>query len=72
MNDKELYTKMVTTILEGLQCECKKHEGCSTKCVFYVSASAECLLRHCPCDYEMSDIQNAVSKLIEIESKMYE
>lgn len=72
MTCKEMCTKMATTVLEELKNECKKFEYCSTECVFYVNATGECLLKQCPVDYEMTEIQKAVSNLIETESKMYE
>ena len=69
MNDKELYIKMITNVLEGLSVECKKFECCSTKCDFYIHETGACLLKQCPCDYDMTGISEAVSKVLEKEMK---
>lgn len=72
MTEKEQYIKFATTILLGLKIECEKFECCSTKCDFYINATGGCLLKQCPCDYDMIEIKKAVSKIIEKEGNFYE
>ena len=63
----EQYTKIVMTVLFGLKNECQRLEYCTTKCGFYNKNDGSCYLKACPCDYELSEIEKAVSNLIDIE-----
>lgn len=65
----EYYVKIVMNILLGLKNECKKYECCTTKCHFYEHNTGSCLLKECPCDYDISEIEKAISHIIDIEMK---
>lgn len=66
MNEKQ-YTQIVMKVLEGLKNECEKFECCRNTCNFYNKAEGSCFLKQCPCDYDMTAIENGVLKIIEKE-----
>ena len=63
----EQYTKIVMDVLLGLKNECQKFEYCTTKCGFYNKNEGICFLKACPCDYELAEIEKAVSQIIDTE-----
>lgn len=66
-DDLKTYTKIVMNVLLGFKSECQKYECCTTKCDFYEQNTGSCLLKKCPCDYDMIEIEKAVSKIIDTE-----
>lgn len=55
------------TLFLALQDECKQREYCDVNCQFYDKEEATCLLKHCPCDYDISRIEEAIYKKIKEE-----
>ena len=64
-----MYVKIVMTVLQGLKNECDKYECCTNKCDFYNHDYKKCLLKQCPCDYDLHEIEKRVRALIEDEMK---
>lgn len=64
-----MYVKIVMTILQGLKSECSNFECCTTKCYFYNHDDGSCLIKRCPCDYDLHEIEKRVRALIEDEMK---
>ena len=65
----EQYVKIVMNVILGLKNECMKYECCSSKCHFYNINDCSCYLKACPSDYELSEIEKAISNIIDIEMK---
>ena len=65
----KLYVKVIMDILLALKNECKKFECCTTKCDFYEHNTGSCILKKYPCDYDISEIEKAVTSIIEVEMK---
>lgn len=55
------------TLFLALQDECNQKEYCDTHCKFYDKEEAICLLKHCPCDYDISRIEEALYYMIKEE-----
>ena len=65
----EQCVKVVMTVLLGLKNECREYEYCSVKCPFYNKDDGICYLKQNPCDYEISEIEKAVSQIIDAEMR---
>ena len=66
-DNPKIYINKVTEVILGLKNECSKYEYCNTKCAFYNRNDSSCLLKGCPCDYDMIKIEKAVSQIIDTE-----
>lgn len=65
-------TKIYVELFKALQAECKKYEYCKVECFFYEKEISSCLLKHFPCDYDISRLEEAVFKTIEKEALEHE
>lgn len=61
-------TKIYAELFKALKAECKKYECCEVTCFFYEKEIGGCLLKHCPCDYDITRLEEAVFKAIEKEA----
>ena len=66
MNAKQ-YTNIIMQVLQGLKSECEKVEDCYKYTCDLSKPDGTCLLRQCPCDYDLTAIENSVLKIIEKE-----
>ncbi len=68
----EEFVGIVMSVLTGLKNECSKYECCTEKCDFYVHDIGTCLLKECPCDYDLSKIKKTINTIVEKETNKNE
>lgn len=69
MDNKEICTDFVISVLRELHNICEAHKYCTSECYLYNQNSGMCLLMDYPEYYDLKEIEKRIIKIIQDEMK---